>query len=387
MHYAWGGYDFIPQTLGIQNTERKPFAEYWLGVHPLAPGVVRNGNEKLLSEFISEHPDAILSSRVHEQFGTLPFLLKVQDVREVLSIQVHPNKTQAEIGFKKEDGESIPSNASNRNYKDENHKPEIAIAVNEFWLLHGFRSEADLQSILHKHDSFSPLLSKLSDEGIEGLYRFVMTMPQALADEILLPVVREEIEEVLKGYASKYDASFWIARYYNNEVPTENIDRGIFSMFLLNIVKLNPGESIFQDAGILHAYLEGYNVELMANSDNVLRGGLTPKHIDIPELLQQTAFKSVTPNITAGTKQGVETKYPVVVPDFGITKIDLESTDTYTNTSSSLEIHLVLKGEVSINNAGQTITFKNGESFGVAADTEYTLSTPSHCEVYRAFVP
>jgi mannose-6-phosphate isomerase len=387
MHYAWGGYDFIPQTLGIQNTERKPFAEYWLGVHPLAPTVIKNGDEKSLASFIESDPENILSSSVYSKFQTLPFLLKVQDVREVLSIQVHPNKQQAEIGFDNEDKAGIPINALHRNYKDKNHKPEMAVAVSKFWLLHGFRQLDDIREVLNQYSSFRYLADKFESEGLEGLYRFVMTMPQQQVDDTLAPVITENIQNFLKGYTTKEDPAFWIARYYNNEPATENIDRGIFSMFLLNIVKLNPGESIFQDAGILHAYLEGYNVELMSNSDNVLRGGLTLKHIDVDELLKQTAFASVTPNVLKGEKNGIETNYKVPVDDFGISKLDLINNDTHNRTASTFEIHVLLNGTAEISEGTNTLQLKKGDSYGIVAGTTYSIRTNDEAVIYRAFVP
>lgn len=387
MHYAWGGYDFIPQTLGIQNTERKPFAEYWLGIHPLAMSVIKNGEEKSLESFITGDPDSVLSSAVHTKFQTLPFLLKIQDVREVLSIQVHPNKKEAETGFEKEEAAGVPIDAPNRNYKDKNHKPEMAVAVSEFWLLHGFRSLNDIRRILDRYDSFKPLAEKFNTEGLEGLYRSAMTMSQQQVDEILLPVVKDEIENALRGYPTKEDPAFWIARYYNNEVPEINIDRGIFSMFFLNIVNMKPGESIFQDAGILHAYLEGYNVELMANSDNVLRGGLTPKHIDVEELLKKTVFNSVTPKISRGEKHGAETLYKVPVEDFSISKIDLQANEKFDSKSNSLEIHILLKGTAELSDGKKTLSLKKGESYVIAAAANFTITAGEEAQIYRAFVP
>jgi mannose-6-phosphate isomerase len=381
-HYAWGGYEFIPSWMGIENTGNKPFAEYWLGVHPLVSTTVATEKNITLKELIEHDAENMLSAKTVQQFGGLPYLLKLQDVREVLSIQVHPDKKEAELGFEKENAAGIPVDAPHRNYKDKNHKPEMAVAVSEFWLLHGFRSLNEIDALLKKYPSFKPLEEKFNGNDLQSLYRFVMEMPQHQVDEILLPVIQSEIKN---NTHKKQDAGFWINRYYNNAAPTKNIDRGIFSMYLLNIVCLSPGESIFQDAGILHAYLEGYNVELMANSDNVLRGGLTPKHIDVPELLAHTKFESVQPHLIQPEKNGAENIYKAPVNDFSISTIQLAKGETFTAQSNSFEIHIILSGKAEIASAQEKLIVQKGGSYGIAAGTNYTIAASESTIIYRAF--
>jgi mannose-6-phosphate isomerase len=147
-HYAWGGYDFLPQLLLEENKEQKPYAEYWLGAHPNHPSTIMNGEPVFLSDFINHHADETLGREVNAKFSSLPYLLKVLDVRQMLSIQVHPSKESAVEGYEEENKKGIPVNAPNRNYKDKNHKPELMVALGDFWLLHGFKREEELSKIL-----------------------------------------------------------------------------------------------------------------------------------------------------------------------------------------------------------------------------------------------
>ncbi|RYZ27358.1 MAG: mannose-6-phosphate isomerase, class I, partial [Chitinophagaceae bacterium] len=141
-HYSWGGTDFIPQLLGVSNPEQKPFAEYWLGAHPAAPAILESLNLSL-HQFISNHPKEALGDQVAPKFGSLPYLFKILDVKQMLSIQVHPSKVAAEEEFEKENKAGVAINAPNRNYKDSNHKPELMYALSDFWLLHGFKKKED----------------------------------------------------------------------------------------------------------------------------------------------------------------------------------------------------------------------------------------------------
>src|SRR5215217_7637815 len=131
-HYSWGGYDFIPQLLSLKNKEHKPYAEYWMGAHHNHPASILNGNEIRLNDFINNHISEVLGKRIAEKFSSLPYLFKVLDVRQMLSIQVHPSKQSAERAFEEENRKGIPINASNRNYKDRNHKPELMVALSDF---------------------------------------------------------------------------------------------------------------------------------------------------------------------------------------------------------------------------------------------------------------
>jgi mannose-6-phosphate isomerase len=286
-HYTWGGFEYIPELLGIDNAAKVPFAEYWMGAHQSAPSLLQNNDELIgLNEVLSLHP-FLLGKQVEASFHQLPYLFKVLDVKEMLSIQVHPTKEEAEKGFEAEEEKGIALNAPNRNYKDRNHKPEVMIALSDFWLLHGFKPEAALKETLNSIPQFRSLAPVFEAEGYKGLYSYVMELPQKGVDALLLPLVLTEVRKRTYHESEKNEPGYWVGEYYLNK-QAKNIDKGIFSIYFLNLVQLEQGQGIFQAAGIPHAYLQGQNVELMASSDNVLRGGLTNKHIDVAELIKHT---------------------------------------------------------------------------------------------------
>lgn len=388
MHYVWGGFDFMPEWLGIENTDKKTFAEYWMGTHPLAPSsLIINEKEISLRDAINEDPKYFLGEKVFMQFSELPYLFKVQDVKEMLSIQVHPSKTEAEKGFAAEEAAGIPENAPNRNYKDKNHKPEVMVALSEFWLLHGFLQQEQLLFVLKTIPEFACFDEIFLGEGYKGLYKHVMEMPQPEINDLLTPLVQRELRRKQDGALTKDQPGWWVAKLYTDSSELGNIDRGVFSIYFFNIVKVSPGEGVFQGAGIPHAYLEGQTMELMANSDNVLRGGLTPKHVDIPELMKHTNFIGIAPNIMQGAASGDgEKNYPCPVNDFGISKIQLDAGGTYTHTSSSLEIFVVMQGKIKIRGTN-ILDVRKGEAAAIASGETYVISANDDVLVYKAFVP
>ncbi len=380
-HYAWGGHKFIPELLGFENAEQKPCAEYWMGAHPSASGMLET-EDGLQSwyDLIQQEPVEHLDEQVYQQFGELPYLLKVLDVREMLSIQVHPTRDEAKKGFEREEANGVPISAGHRNYKDKNHKPEVMVALGEFWLLHGFKKEEALQQTLEAVPEFNFLSKVFADGGYYELYKTVMEMPQEEADEILLSVVEREITTP----HTKDEPGYWVSKLYNGVLPISNVDKGIFSIYFLNIVQVKEGEAVFQGAGVPHAYLEGQNVELMANSDNVLRGGLTPKHVDVPELLKHIVFEGIEPNILTGDVSATgEIEYPLPVADFGISAIKLENGREYVSKSKSAEVFLVMQGEAHCD----PVICKRGEVFVVLGDKEYTIRGIENAVLYKAFVP
>ncbi len=386
-HYAWGGFEFIPSLLHISNNEHKPYAEYWMGAHPSASAELVDGTETIsLEQLIQQDPEQVLGNKVHSQFHGLPYLFKVLDVHEMLSIQVHPTKAEAAKGFDAEEAAGIAINASNRNYKDRNYKPEIMVALSEFYLLHGFQSKEAIEKILQDVQEFNKLIALFKTEGYKGLYQYLMEMDQAEVDFFLEPIVKREIRRKRDGELKKSQPGWWVAKLYEGNDSLKNIDRGIFSIYFFNIVQLQPGEAIFQDAGVPHAYLEGQNVELMANSDNVLRGGLTPKHIDVPELLKHTLFEAVKPNILKGEGSGNEKIFNCPVPDFGIAQITLKEGQLYSSVSLSLEIVLVTEGAVIIKGEEHRV-FKRGEAFALTNGCDYAFTASGKTTLFKAFVP
>lgn len=386
MHYAWGGTDFLPALLGMDNPQHQPFAEYWMGAHPAAPSelLTKDGNLSLYA-LCQQDPSFVLSEKVFNRFGELPYLFKIQDVNEILSIQVHPSKAEAEKGFDREEAAGIPINAPHRNYKDRNHKPEVMVALSEFWLLHGFKQLADIEKTLEDVPEFNVLLPYFRKEGLKALYQFVMEMQQPEINAMLTQLIKREIRRKNDGELTKQQPGWWVAKIFQGKTEIGDIDRAIFSLYLFNIVKVQPGEAVFQAAGVPHAYMEGQCMELMANSDNVLRAGLTPKHIDVPELMKHTVFESIQPQVMPGNPvQSGERVYPCPVPDFGIARVDLTAGLSYTGTAASLEIWAVTAGGAVVNNS---LVLKRGEAFAVFANETYTIEASGDCTLFRAFVP
>jgi mannose-6-phosphate isomerase len=384
-HYAWGGFHFIPDLLGIPNPENKPFAEYWMGAHPSASSKLQTPEgDILLSDLIQKDPDAALTKDVYQKFGELPYLLKVLDVKDMLSIQVHPTKAEAEKGFEAEEAAGIPINAPNRNYKDRNHKPEVMVALSDFWLLHGFKEKSILEKTLEEVQEFNILLPLFKREGYKALYQFVMEMTQSEVNVFLMQVVKRELRKKNDGELTKADPGWWVAKLFENSQPIGDIDKGVFSIYFFNIVNAKPGEAVFQGAGLPHAYLEGQNIELMANSDNVLRGGLTPKYIDVPELMKHTLFEGIIPNVMKGTEIRIgEKNYSCPVPDFAISKITLQGNSSYSNSTESLELFIVTEGGAVINNH---LVVKKGEAVCMLPGAQYQIQSSGACTVYKAFV-
>lgn len=332
-HYDWGGTAYIPALLSTSNAEKKPFAEYWLGIHPLGAGQVDTGGTSLT-------PLPIIAP-------DLPYLLKVLDVKNMLSIQVHPSKATAEAEFARENDEGIPLESPLRSYKDDNHKPELMVALSDFWLLHGFKPTEALVDILINVTALNELLPVFQQKGYAGLYQWVMEMPQDDVDRILKPLIDELVVLYNENKLEKSTEDFWAARAALTFDTNQHIDRGIFSIYLFNLVHLQKGEGIFQAAGVPHAYLEGQNVEIMANSDNVLRGGLTTKNIDVEQLLKNVQAEPTFPRILQVTKTEAEyAVYPTSVDDFQLAVCEMEAGDIISYTPQSVEILLLTDGKV-----------------------------------------
>jgi mannose-6-phosphate isomerase len=350
-HYAWGGSAYIPQLLGIENPGQRPFAEYWMGAHDNGAAGLEAGEEPAvpLNEYIRQHSEASLGPYTTARFGRMPYLLKILDVKDMLSIQVHPTKRNAELEFAAENKKGVPLNAAERNYKDDNHKPELMLALSEFWLLHGFKPEEDLEQVLVAVPELSFLLPVFARKGYQELYKTVMEMPQARVNGVLQPLLDRIVPLYQDGTLKKNEEHFWAARAALTYNEPGRIDRGIFSIYFFNLLNMHPGEAIFQDAGLPHAYLEGQNVEIMANSDNVLRGGLTPKHVDVPELLKHVRFEATHPRIIAEDYgPGRIAVYHTPAPDFELSKLSLMQGESLTIRAHSVEVFIVLEGKVGV---------------------------------------
>jgi len=395
-NYDWGGVEFLSKLLSHSNPKHEPMAEFWLGAHDSASSIlVTKNNEARLNQFIEGDKEKILGKTVAKKFGRLPFLLKVLDVRNMLSIQVHPAKHEAEIEFARENKQKIPLNAPHRNYKDDNHKPELMVALGDFWLLHGFKPVDKLRSTLGNISELKPLLEIFDATGYDQLYKTVMEMPQESVNKLLQPLLQRIVPLYKEDRLPKSDENFWAARAsltFDESSPDskaeQRIDRGIFSVYFFNLLFLKAGEGIFQDAGVPHAYLEGQNVEIMANSDNVLRGGLTNKHIDVKELMKHVRFEETIPNVLYPQKVGEQERlYRTGAPDFKLSSFSLQKGDTTSFESASAEIVLVINGGVSISTGTNELELHQGEAAFVINHQSVTLRAISKTYLFRASVP
>ena len=314
-NYDWGSPEWIPALVGQKNLSRVPWAELWMGVNPLAPSrvVLQEENESgeagygeapLLSALIDQEKEAFLGPDAGRIYGTLPFLFKVLAAAKPLSIQVHPNREQAEEGFDRENQAGIPLNAPNRNYRNPNHKPEIICAIEPFAALCGFRKAAEiafLTEIISQGSEgalkagFETLISALKEENknpheafLSGLFSLGTEARQALGPFIKaqVPLLESDFPE----YLDEWKLCSYLAGLYPGDI-------GIIAPLYLNIIELEPGEAMYLPAGVFHSYIHGMGMELMADSDNVLRGGLTPKYTDPAELLNIINFSEYTPEI------------------------------------------------------------------------------------------
>lgn len=375
-HYDWGGTQYIPQLMQLKNDQNKPFAEYWMGAHASAPAIIDT------DQFGSIALDQLLQK--DKSLGNLPFLYKILDVASMLSIQVHPNKSDAAIGFEKEEKAGISLTASNRNYKDKNHKPEVMVALSDFWLLHGFLAPALMQKRLNEFQPFKGLVNAFANDDYKNLYQHFMQLDTADSDAILIPLLEEAVASVKNGSVDKMHPHWWANKYYQGVVPSAHVDKGIFSIYILNIVFIPKNHGIFQGAGLLHAYLEGQSIELMANSDNVLRGGLTPKHVDMNELMQHVLFKPTYPAVMEGTPiNPTELNYPCPVSDFGLSKLAIKAGESYTIHTQSIEMLLVMEGQMEL----QGQIYQAGEVALIKPEQAISIGSSKGVLIFRSFAP
>ncbi|MFF0834268.1 MULTISPECIES: mannose-6-phosphate isomerase, class I [unclassified Streptomyces] len=286
--YAWGSTTAIPHLLGVEPSG-EPQAEMWMGAHPGAPSRTARGT---LVEVIDADPERELGPAAVARFGPrLPFLLKILAAGAPLSLQVHPDLEQAREGYADEERRGVPVDAPHRNYKDANHKPELICALTEFDGLCGFRAPAEAAGLLEGLgvDSLKPYAGLLRAHPEETALREVLTAVLSADPDEMAHTVAEATAACTR-LGGDYAPYAGIARHYPG-------DPGVIAAMLLNHVRLEPGEALFLGAGIPHAYLDGLGVEIMANSDNVLRCGLTPKHVDVPELLRIVRFEAGDPGV------------------------------------------------------------------------------------------
>jgi len=366
-HYEWGSPYILPQFLGIENSGKIPYAEMWMGTNSGAPSKIRTSDDRMEDLF--------------KVSGDIPFLLKIIAVEKPLSIQAHPNKEQAVEGFKREEKLKLHLKSPSRNYKDPNHKPEILCALSPFTLMAGFRKPDEIYRLLEEFitvipqlkEVFSPMFRALKTDMLEVFFRILFYFSR-----LELEYITKLINEVKINDAGGITVQQWqlikdFAVLYPNEIA-------ILSPLYLNYFTLQLGQAVFIPAGILHSYISGFGVELMANSDNVLRCGLTPKYVDIPELMSILTFTSfMPPVVTPGSSSWF--CYQTPCDEFLLALMRADSGEEFFHGKGPA-VCVVTEGELLTDG----LKFKKGESFFVPQDAQ-PLSFAGSYSLFAAVTP
>lgn len=378
--YSWGSRRALADFLGDGDADGTPRAELWMGAHPKSPSMVwLDGQWEKLDELIQRDCPDILGPCSPPCFeNQLPYLFKVLAADQPLSIQAHPSRQQAREGFARENNQGIPLTAGHRNYKDANHKPECICALTPFWGLCGFRPMDDMLRLIDtvwpgdNPDAGRLLAPLLNNRDLRLFFQGLMTLPVGERERLVGQVLG-----TAKSLVRKDNVYDWMLRL-NDHYPN---DIGVLSPILLNLFCLAPEQALFLPAGQLHAYLGGMGIEIMTNSDNVLRGGLTPKHVDVPELLKvldfTPAFISPLPPEAVGP---CEYRYPSRAEEFVLSRLDLSPPTVCQGPDASrrsAEILLCTRGEAMIRSEPGAVEIRlvRGRSaFVPAAVQSYTVS-------------
>lgn len=385
--YAWGSRTSIADLLGRPSPSPGPEAELWIGAHPRAPSrVVEPAGLGTLDVAIQNDPVRFLGATVCDRFGNeLPFLFKVLAAAQPLSIQTHPNQEQARLGWTRENAEGIPVDAPRRNYRDTNHKPELVCALGPFTALKGFRALDDIARHLQPvaGPELLPEVGRAARERTPVALRALFARMMMLDTEERHPVLARAGKESERR--SRDDPSWaWVGKLLR-KYPD---DVGVLSPLYLNLVELSSGQGLFLPAGELHAYLEGTALEIMANSDNVLRGGLTPKHVDVPELLATLGFEPRQPELLTALETGPgESAFRTPAHEFELGFVTVASRKPFTSAAGrGVEILLGLEGNLSLRTDDQTLPLERGRCVLVPASVlSYVLEGDGR--VARARVP
>ena len=372
-NYDWGSTEAIPHFVGDRRTD-VPVAEMWIGTHPLKPSVAvdAGGNEKPLSDIA----------------GDLPFMVKFLAADRPLSLQVHPSRSMAEIGFAREDDAGIPLDAPERVYKDRNHKPEMVYALTTFDSLIGFRPTAEILRVLGPLDT--PLSQRLADDlradpGFAGIVRRVEWLLSSDIDPA-------EVHQVVGACRALGALGMDIKRAYRTAVEIAEYhpdDVGVVISLLLNRMTLQPGEAAYLETGVMHAHLSGLCLEVMATSDNVLRAGLTSKHVDPHGLVAcldigMARVARVNPDFV---DSDTEVFSPADVEfALAVTQISYAAPEGVELVRAPASVVICTGGEVVVStDAGEKVTLARGESVYLGPDDRAVVQGLG--EVAQAFVP
>ncbi|MBS0014064.1 MAG: mannose-6-phosphate isomerase, class I [Desulfobacterales bacterium] len=385
--YAWGSTTAIQKILGAEPDDRTPWAELWMGAHPKAPSMVQvNGAQAPLNELIQEHPRAFLGADTASAYSnTLPYLFKVLAARQPLSIQAHPDTRQARQGFDRENEQQIPIDAAHRNYRDPWPKPELICAIEPFGALIGFRSPEIICSLGRRFFPKSldrplqALETRPDASGIRAFFHELMTLEPAHQTEVLH-------EALANARTSDTPEGYWIDRLHQSYPG----DPGVLAPIYLNLLEIPPGRAVFLPPKTMHAYLYGTGMEIMANSDNVLRGGLTAKHVDVAELLNTLEFAPSFPDPAAPEKMdSAEQRFSAPADEFCLSVIRLDPDTRYCSPEEhSADILFCIDGQAKIRKTRTNTRLDLGQGRAAivpAAAGAYEIS--GRGKIWKAGVP
>jgi mannose-6-phosphate isomerase len=385
--YAWGSRTAIAELRGDPVPSAGPQAELWMGAHPLAPSrVVRAGARTTLDQVVRRAPGTELGPRALAEHGPeLPFLLKVLAAEQPLSIQAHPDERQAREGFAREEAAGVPRDAPQRSYRDPSPKPELLCALTPFDALWGFRPAEEALAVVDAlgTPALAPVRERLAagrgPEGLREAFTWLSTLPQDRRAAAVDPVVAAAARAGPGPFADAFAWTGRLAALYPG-------DPGVVVALLLRLVRLTPGEALFLPAGTAHAYLRGVGIELMATSDNVLRGGLTPKHVDVSELLRVLRFADgPVARIRPTPGRTGEWFFETPARHFELSRLEPPASGLE-NAVWGPEILLCTSGEVTATDAAGELALRRGASAFVPASTgAYRLSGAG--VVFRAALP
>lgn len=368
--YAWGTTDAIPKILQ-QPSDGSPFAEYWMGAHPMASAQV---DGQPLNHYLAERPE-VLGTATRTAFGDqLPYLMKILSARHALSLQAHPSREQASEGFAREEAEGLARNAPERTYRDDWPKPEILIAIDEFHTLSGFREPRRTEALfagLGVAEELASVIGPLTER------RGAAALQEVFLDVLSLSGERAHLSELVCAAAVTHqDSPGELGAFARTVIELDAVfpgDPGVLAALLMNRVVIPPGQGIYVPAGHMHAHLRGTGVEIMANSDNVIRGGLTPKHVDVSELIKVVDFEPSDPELTkpdavcAGLLH-----YPTPCPEFDVWRVDTTADTPAVELpgAGSARVLFLASGSGTLTSSGNTLNLTQGGAAFVAADEQ-----------------
>ena len=388
--YAWGHRSWIKEMVGQTMESPVIQAELWMGAHPGSSSSISvDGVWQSLAVLIASDPATWIGDRaVNQGFKGLPYLAKFLAADKPLSIQCHPSLEAAKKGFADEESRGIARDAENRNYKDANHKPEIICALTEFSALSGFRPGADIAADFKKlsartKDQVSlsafELCAGFAKEGNFSELTKTLLGLGSQASHIANEASRISAELAAEGGSLAFAELASASKYFPG-------DAGLFFFLVLNLFCMRPGEALYTPAGVLHAYVRGFGIEVMANSDNVLRGGLTPKYIDVPELLKNLD-SSVKIKAVPCVQKGESTVYETPAPEFRLSHIPAnpEARSLKLSNNGGPEILMCTKGRVwAVGSDDTPVDMFKGTSIFVRPNKEgIVLKLETDTELFR----